>query len=323
MDKELAKDTSVKRRVFDTIQIGKENDKVSRGFDILIVVVIIINIIAMFMETFDELSRYHSIFQAIEIITVIFFILEYALRIWTSQYLYPDESKGKAAFKFITSFEGIVEICTILPFFFLSGFVAFRMLRVVRIFNLFRINANADSFNVIKSVLYEKRNQIFSSMFIIFVLMLAASLFMYSAEHKAQPDVFKNAFSGMWYTVSTILTIGYGDISPVTVIGKIMGILIGFLGVGVVAIPTGIISAGFVEQYTQTQNSTTTLDDIKLHTVVVDMDSAWIGYTKNEMKEYFNIAVMMAKRNDITIIPNDDYHVALGDQLVVYYEVAH
>ena len=316
---EIRKDNNFKRRVFDTIQIGRETDRASRAFDFLIVAVIIINITAMFLETFDNLSQYHPIFEAIEIVTVILFIIEYALRIWTANYLYPDETKGKAVFRFITSFEGIVEICTILPFFFLSGFVAFRMIRVIRVFNLFRVNANADSFNIIKSVLYEKRNQLMSSIFIIFVLMLGASLFMYSAEHKAQPDVFRNAFSGMWYTVSTILTIGYGDISPVTVVGKIMGILIGFLGVGVVAIPTGIISAGFVEQYTQAQNSKTHNDDIHLHTVIVDIDSSWIGYTVSEMLEYFNVAVVMARRDDVTIMPNEDYHVELGDVLVVYY----
>ena len=316
---EIRKDNNFKRRVFDTIQIGRETDRASRAFDFLIVAVIIINITAMFLETFDNLSQYHPIFEAIEIVTVILFIIEYALRIWTANYLYPDETKGRAVFRFITSFEGIVEICTILPFFFLSGFVAFRMIRVIRVFNLFRVNANADSFNIIKSVLYEKRNQLMSSIFIIFVLMLGASLFMYSAEHKAQPDVFRNAFSGMWYTVSTILTIGYGDISPVTVVGKIMGIVIGFLGVGVVAIPTGIISAGFVEQYTQAQNSKTHNDDIHLHTVIVDIDSSWIGYTVSEMLEYFNVAVVMARRDDVTIMPNEDYHVELGDALVVYY----
>jgi len=313
-------DTSLKRKVFDTIQIGKETDKISRTFDFVIVAVIIVNIIAMFLETFEELSEYHHIFNIIEIVTVILFILEYVLRIWTAQYLYPDETRATAVWKFMTSFEGIVELCTILPFFFLSGFVVFRMLRVVRILNLFRINANTDSFHVIKTVLYEKRNQLLSSLFIIIVLMLSASLFMYSAEHKAQPELFKNAFSGMWYTFSTILTIGYGDISPVTIVGKIMGVLIGFLGVGLVAIPTGIISAGFVEQYTQTQNSKTSIDNINLHTVIVDVDSSWIGYTVQEMVEYFGVIVVVAKRGSAMITPNEEYHVELGDKLVVYYE---
>lgn len=106
-----------------------------------------------------------------------------------------------------------------------------------------------DSFNVITTVLYEKRNQIISSVFIVLILMLASSLCMYSVEHNAQPTVFRNAFSGIWWSMSTLLTVGYGDIYPITTFGRIMAICIAYLGVGVVAIPTGIISAGFVEQY--------------------------------------------------------------------------
>ena len=129
--------------------------------------------------------------------------------------------------------------------------VIFRMLRVARIFHLFRLNAKYDSFNIITTVLYEneKRNQIISSVFIVFILMLASSLCMYSVEHEAQPTVFRNAFSGIWWSMSTLLTVGYGDIYPVTTLGRIMAICIAYLGVGAVAIPTGIISAGFVEQY--------------------------------------------------------------------------
>ena len=120
---------------------------------------------------------------------------------------------------------------------------------MARIFHLFRLNARYDSFNVITTVLYEKRNQIISSVFIVVIPMLASSLCMYSVEHDAQPEVFRNAFSGVWWSMSTLLTVGYGDIYPITTLGRLMAICIAYLGVGVVAIPTGIISAGFVEQY--------------------------------------------------------------------------
>ena len=85
----------------------------------------------------------------------------------------------------------------------------------------------------------------------IVMLMIASSLCMYSIEHNAQPEAFKNAFSGIWWSVSTLLTVGYGDIYPITTLGKFMAIVIAFLGVGMVAIPTGIISAGFVEHYSR------------------------------------------------------------------------
>lgn len=150
-----------------------------------------------------------------EAVTVFIFCIEYALRIWTANYLYPGMSKSRATIRFLVSFDGIVDLLTIIPAFFLSGFVIFRMLRVARVFHLFRLNAKYDSFNVITTVLYEKRNQIISSVFIVLILMLASSLCMYSVEHDAQPEVFRNAFSGIWWSMSTLLTVGYGDIYPI------------------------------------------------------------------------------------------------------------
>jgi len=243
-----------KYRVFEIIQIGQTRDLPSRAFDIFISLVIISNITVLFLETFDELAEYQGLFSVIETVTVLIFCVEYFLRIWTSNFLYPEVSKRKALIKFLKSYDGIVDLLTILPFFFLSGAVVFRMLRVARVFHMFRINTRYDSFNVIKEVLYQKRNQLASSMFIIFMLMLASSLCMYSVEHDAQPEAFKNAFSGIWWSMSTLLTVGYGDIYPVTFIGQAMAIGIAILGVAAVAIPTGILSAGFVEHYNRFQN---------------------------------------------------------------------
>jgi len=245
----------VKKRIFDIIQIGQRGDFPSRAFDYFLVFIISLNIASLLLETFPLPEVLISIFHVIEIVTVVLFAVEYSLRIWTAEYLHPDVSKGKAILKFLISFDGIVDLLSIIPAFFLSGFSAFRMLRVVRIFHLFRINNTYDSFNVITTVLKVKRKQIFSSLFIILILMVASSLCMYSVENEAQPDVFRNVFSGLWWSVSTILTVGYGDIYPVTLLGKCMAIVISILGVGCVAIPTGIISAGFVEQHTKLETA--------------------------------------------------------------------
>ena len=162
--------------------------------------------------------------------------------------------------KYIFSGSGIVDLLSFLPnylpVFFPAGAVAFRMFRVIRILRIFRVNSYYDALNVITEVIRRKRDQILSSVFIIVMLIIASSLCMYSLEHEAQPEVFKNAFSGIWWSVSTLLTVGYGDIYPVTVLGKMFSIIITFLGVGMVAIPTGILSAGFVEQYSLIKKST-------------------------------------------------------------------
>ena len=317
MGQSVSESDKRKKRIFDIIQIGKENDFISRAFDFFIVIAIIVNIAVLFMETFDSMAEYSHILRSIEFITIVIFLIEYALRIWTSEYLYPDQSKGKAVLRFLVSFDGIVDLCTILPFFFLSGFVALRMLRVVRILHLFRINAYYDSINVIASVLIEKKNQLISSIFIILVLMMAASLCMYSAEHEVQPDVFNNAFSGIWWSTSTILTVGYGDIYPVTILGRIMAIIIAFLGVGAVAVPTGIISAGFVERYTVMQNQNKQRGNVRgTVSVTVDEESPFAGQSVKAAEDEYLIDIVVFIRNGAVIVPADATEITVGDILI-------
>ncbi|EWM54271.1 ion transporter [Ruminococcus flavefaciens] len=315
------KKKSSRRRIFDIIQIGNKDDLISRSFDWFIVTVIILNILTVFLDTFDELSSLKGVFRIIEGMTVIVFCVEYILRIWTADLLYPDKKPLAARGRFLLSFDGIVDLLTILPFFFLSGFIVFRMLRVVRILHLFRVNAHYDSFHIITTVLVEKCNQIISSVFIIIVLMLASSLGIYSAEHDAQPEAFRNAFSGIWWSVSTLLTVGYGDIYPITVIGKLMAICIAFLGVGVVAIPTGIISAGFVEQYTKNQHSDMRISDInEVGEVLVDKNSDFRSKTVREVSEKYCIQILVILRNGLTIVPIEDVTIKTNDILIIRTE---
>lgn len=310
-----------KKRIFEVIQIGNKEDIPSRACDLIIVTAIVLNIIVLFAGTFEELYEFKSMFKVIEAITVVVFCLEYASRIWTAEYLYPDVKKTAAKLKFIFSPEGIIDVFTILPFFFLLGFSAFRMLRVVRIFHLFRLNAHYDSFNVITTVLSEKKNQIVSSVFIIVVLMLASSLSIYSAEHRAQPGIFKNAFSGMWWSMSTIFTVGYGDIYPVTTLGRVMAVIITFLGVGVVAIPTGIISAGFVENYTKMQKRR--LNEAKnkfAGSITVERKSKDIGKFIAEIEKDYGIDIVVVLRDGVTVLAADDVRAKVGD-ILIYREI--
>lgn len=311
------KDKQLKQKIFNIIQIGDKSNRISRAFDIFITITIVCNIVVTFMQTFDQLAWMSVFFNVMEYVTVTIFCIEYVLRIWTADYLFPDCNRIRARFKFIVSFDGIVDLLTIIPAFFLSGFVIFRMLRVARIFHLFRLNAKYDSFNVITTVLYEKRNQIISSVFIVLILMLASSLCMYSVEHDAQPEVFRNAFSGVWWSMSTLLTVGYGDIYPITTLGRIMAICIAYLGVGVVAIPTGIISAGFVEQYQRKSNISALKDeDIKeIAEVLVDNRNA--GKTVEELEESSGVTVFLVLRDDLSILPQKDTVLKVNDIIVI------
>ncbi len=319
-----------KRRIFNIIEIGNKDDIISRLFDILIVFMILLNLTVTLADTFDELSLYKTVFGTVELITIIIFTIEYILRIWTAEYLFEGKgySKAKAALMFVFSFYGIIDLLTFLPYYlpliFPTGVVVFRLLRVFRIFRLFKINAQYDAFNVITNVLNDKKNQIISSVCLVLILMVASSLGMYSLEHEAQPDIFKNAFSGMWWSVSALLTVGYGDIYPITTAGKVLGIVTAFLGVGMVAIPTGIISAGFVEQYTRMKSRDDFVpddDDVECEIINITKGHSWNGQRLNEIAVPKESLVISVLRGSDTIIPRGDTIIHENDRVVLYKKV--
>ena len=311
-----------KKRVFDIIQIGTKNDVPSSAFDISIVVVIFINLFIIIFETFDESAPYKRLLDTIELITIVIFVIEYMLRIWTADYLYPKKTYLKAITSFLFSFNGVVDFLSFFPYFlpFLPvGSVAFRMFRVVRIFRLFRINSQYDAFNIIIRVLDEQKNQLVSSIFLIIMLMVASSLCMYSIEHEVQPDNFKNAFSGIWWAMSTILTIGYGDIYPITMLGKALAIVISFLGVGIVAIPTGIISAGFVEQYSKQKYLANTAEENDIHFITIHVTEKHnlLNVLVKDAKFPQGLILVLIIRDEEVVVPKGDTKILENDTLVI------
>ncbi len=313
-----------RKRICEIIEVGYDLDLPSRIYDFINVASIIINIFVSILYTYDNIrEQYGKLLVIIEGITVIFFAIDYILHIITAKFLYPRLKESHSIRKYIFSFNGVVDILSFLPYFmpvfFPKGTVAFRMIRIVRIFRLFRINAYYDSLSVIKEVLSKKKQQLISSVFIILVLMISASLCMYSLEHDAQPDTFKNAFSGIWWAASTLLTVGYGDIYPVTVMGKLLGIIITFLGVGMVAIPTGIISAGFVDQYSTIKKKSEYGYEMDMHfiKVIVNENDVWYGMRIADLDLPTGIIIVAVIRNEDFLIPRGDVVIEDDDMIIL------
>jgi voltage-gated potassium channel len=194
-----------------------------------------------------------KIFGCIEILSIVIFTLEYIARIWTAIYIYPDKKHITARIRYVFTFKSLVDILSILPFYLpflfpVKNLIFLRSIRLLRIMRLFKLNRYTDALTKIKRVLKSKSYQLFCSFSIVLILMLLSSVLMYYIESDDQPDVFENAFSGLWWAIATVTTVGYGDIYPITGLGKILGAFIAILGIGLIAVPTGIISAGFIEQ---------------------------------------------------------------------------
>ena len=322
MDKE--KIEKLRRRVFEIIQIGNRPDVPSRAFDIFITIAIFVNLFVTLYSTYESSRPYSGILSTLEFITVVIFAVEYVLRLWTAKYLYPGENAVKAARMFASSFYGFIDLMTFFPYFIPfvlpHGAVAFRVLRVFRIFRLFRINSQYDAFNVIADVLKEKKNELISSVCLIMILMVASALCMYSFEHDAQPEAFKNAFSGIWWAMSTLLTVGYGDIYPITPGGRIMAIIIAFLGVGVVAIPTGIISAGFVGQlskYKENLSNSDIIPETGYLSITISKEHPWLGKELSELIIPPELDPLVIERGANKLLPLDDICLSEGDILIM------
>lgn len=314
----------IRRRVSEIIEIGASDDLPSRCYDMVGTLMLLVNVIVTILYTFDSMELKHGdLLLFLEAVTVAFFAVDYCLRVWTVQFIYPSMSRYRALRKYVFSFSGLVDLLSFLPYylpiFFPAGAAVFRMFRVVRIFRLFQINAYYDSLNVISEVISSKRQQLFSSCFILLVLMIASSLCMYSLENQAQPEVFCNAFSGIWWAVSTLLTVGYGDIYPVTDIGKIVSIVITFLGVGMVAIPTGIISAGFVDQYSRLKRMGEYAQEEDVHFIKVNLrkSDSWVGKPIIELSLPHGIIVAMIRRGRENIVPRGDVVLKANDTVIL------
>ena len=324
MDKKINVWLNRRRRISQIIEVGSSGDWPSRCYDIISSVILLVNLTVTVMCTFKPLVlRWGALLQVIESVTVACFAIDYVLRLWTARFAFPGLPQRRAIRKYALSFAGLVDLLSFLPeylpFFVPSGAAFLRMFRVVRIFRLFQINTYFNALNVIKEVIASKRQQLMSSIFIIVVLMMGSSLCMYSLEHDAQPDVFVNAFSGMWWSVSTLLTIGYGDIYPITTLGKIFSIFITFLGVGMVAIPTGIISAGFVEQYSRLKRISEYGSESDVHFIKVQLfkRDAWVGTMIKDLKLPHGVIVAMIRRGREHIIPRGDVELKANDTLIL------
>ena len=260
----------VKEKAFEIIESGKT--PLSKIINITIVILIFLTLITVVASTFDISNSLRIIFSKFEIFSTIIFTVEYILRVWTSDLLYPELSPIRARIKYIFSFMALIDFIAILPFYLLFfikiDLQALRTLRALRLLRIIKINRYTTALKTITQVFKNKANQLISSMVVVGLLMIIASMLMYNFESEAQPDKFSNAFDSLWWAMSALTTVGYGDVYPITVAGKILGIVIAIIGIGMVAVPTGIITAGFSEvlhnkKSKKTNNSGESIEDKK------------------------------------------------------------
>ena len=247
------------QRVFEIIEKGQPDDRASRYCDLFLFTLIVLNLAAVCLETIDTLyAQYKLVFTAIEMVSVTIFSVEYGLRIW-SRAAAPD-GKQKGAFSkrmaYVFSFTGIIDLLAILPSIIplLLGGVDLRWLRILRLMRLLKFSHYSSALeDLISAVRHESRSFV-ATLYLLVLALLISSAMIYVAEQAAQPEHFGSIPQAMWWTVVTLTTVGYGDVVPMTVVGKFIATLTALMGVCVVALLTGIVATGFTNQVAMRRN---------------------------------------------------------------------
>lgn len=247
---------SLRSSVYRAIEPAQAGDRFSKIIDVFLASLISISIIAVILESIPQLEvRYEDTFYWLEVFTVCVFTVEYILRVWSSvETREPGDTSGhfKRRLRFVFTPHAIVDFIAILPF-YLMFFGAFgnldmRFLRSVRLLRILKLTRYSSAFEMLAVCCKENARSLGAAFFVLLTVMLLAASGMYFFERHAQPIAFGSIPAAMWWAFATLTTVGYGDVTPITAGGKVFGAMITVVGVGMVALPTGILASGYAQQ---------------------------------------------------------------------------
>ena len=242
-----------KQRVMEILSKGDPDDAVSRACDKFLSILILLNLLAVCLESVESINlQYHSVLAIFEWFSVSIFLVEYLLRIWSISA--DDAARGVTPWgrraSYVFSFTGLIDLAAILPSILplLMGGVDLRWLRVLRLLRLLKMSHYSSALEDLVSAVHEERRSFAATLYLLAIALFLSSSMMYLAESDVQPDHFKSIPQTMWWSLITLTTVGYGDVYPVTPIGKFVGALTALMGVCTVALLTGIVASAFSSQ---------------------------------------------------------------------------
>lgn len=242
---------STRRRVWEIVEAARPGDVASRRFDEFILALIALNVAAVILQSVRALdARFAAAFAVFEVFSVLVFTAEYAARLWSCVEDPGHRGAVRGRLRFAVRPMSLVDLLAIVPFLVMLGTTDLRILRVMRLLRLVRLLKAARymvALDLLRRVVRAKREELVMTTALTSVLLIVASAVMYFAENGAQPDKFSSIPASMWWAVATLTTVGYGDVYPVTALGRLAGGCLALLGVGLFALPTAILGSGLVE----------------------------------------------------------------------------
>lgn len=241
----------VKQRLHDVLEIVDSKDRSTRIFSVALFSLIILNAVAVIIETTSQSQPFLNLLADFERTSMVVFVIEYLLRIWVCD-LDPRYSKPVVGrLRFMVTPLALIDLATVLPFLLhLTGvnLATLRVVRMLRLLKFARLVRYSAAFRFITASIISRKHEFLISFFLMLVMLLVASSLMYLAEHEAQPQLFSSIPATFWWGVVTFTSVGYGDVFPVTVIGKILGGFFAIFGISVFALPTAILTAAMLDQ---------------------------------------------------------------------------
>lgn len=241
-----------KQRVQQVLDAASQGDRASRNFDLFIMSLIVLNVLAVTLETVEVIRESAAGFLFwFEVVSVAIFTVEYALRLWSCTALPPFAAPVTGRLRYAVRPMLLIDLLAILPAYVVVipiDLRFIRVLRLVRIFRLLKLQRYSMAMQTLTRVLLAKKEELIITLSTLLGLLLISSSLMYYAEHQAQPDSFSSIPATMWWGVSALTTVGYGDIYPITPLGKALASVIAILGIGMFALPAGILGGGFAQQ---------------------------------------------------------------------------
>jgi len=242
----------LKKKVWQILEIAQPNDKLSRAFDAFLLALISLNVLATIVGTVDRVQHRFGVYlDWFELVSVLVFSVEYLGRVWacTVESAYSRPFRGRVRFVFTPL--AIIDLLAIVPFYlpFLGADFRFlRTFRLVRLLRMLKLARYMNSLRLMGRVFRSKKEELLAALGLLAVLLIITSSAMYYVEHSVQPETFSDIPTSMWWAVSTLTTVGYGDIYPVSPLGRLLGSIVAILGIGVFALPTAILGSGFLEE---------------------------------------------------------------------------
>lgn len=242
----------LKTIIYEILEVSDSSNLYSLADDILITFLIVLNIAAFIASTSSSFSiEYKHIFEYIEIVSSLVFSIEYVLRIWVCtvdrQYSHPIWGRIKYAITPLST----IDLISVLPFYVLLFFPNISYVNSISLFRLLRLikmSRYSESVRTLGIVLHAKKEELIATAFAVFIILIFGASIMYFVESSANPKAFGSIPDAMWWGVVTLTTVGYGDIYPITPLGRFLGAILAFLGIGIFALPAGIIASGFSEE---------------------------------------------------------------------------